>query len=440
MSIKDNFDNLPYPVVIIIGGGFGGLRLARKLAGKKYKVFLFDKNNYHNFQPLMYQVATGGLGSDAIAYPFRKVIGPLHNVAFRMAQVESINAVKNTIKTNVGDFKYDYLVIASGSATNYFGNAETEEKTISIKSIPEALDIRSLILQEFEKAMLLKTDDEKRKVLNFVIVGGGPTGVELAGAMAEIKTTVMPSDYRELDPELMNIHLLNSGERILESMSEHASDGALKFLQQMGVEVLLDTRMVSYNGHEIKLLNGNSIFADTVFWAAGVKGQIIKGTSDESINKSRYKVNEFNMLHGYNNIFAIGDVAEMICNDFPKGHPMVAPVAMQQADGLVKNLLLLEQNKSMVAFTYNDKGSMATVGRHKAVVDLKFYKFKGFFAWYIWMFLHLALLIGFRNRFIVLMNWIWSYFSYERAIRLIIRPYRANRKGVKIENLKIREF
>jgi NADH:ubiquinone reductase (H+-translocating) len=440
MSVKDNFEKLPYPIVIVIGGGFGGLKLARKLSGKKYKVFLFDKNNYHNFQPLMYQVATGGLGSDAIAYPFRKVIGPLPNVAYRMAQVENIIPEKNLVKTNVGDFNYDYLVIATGSVTNYFGNAETEEKTISIKSIPEALDIRSLILQEFEKAMLLKTDAEKRKALNFVIVGGGPTGVELAGAMAEIKTTVMPSDYRELDPSLMNIHLLNSGERVLESMSEYASEGALKFLQKLGVEVLLNTRMVSYNGNEIKLQNGDSMLAETVFWAAGVKGQIVRGTSEESINKSRYKVNEHNLLLGYNNIFAIGDVAEMITKEFPKGHPMVAPVAMQQAENLAKNLTNLSMQKAMLPFEYQDKGSMATIGRHKAVVDLKFYKFKGFFAWYIWMFLHLALLIGFRNRFIVLMNWIWSYFSYERAIRLIIRPYRANRKGVKIENLKIREF
>ena len=440
MSVKENFDQLNYPVIVIIGGGFGGLRLARKLSGKKYKVFLFDKNNYHNFQPLMYQVATGGLGSDAIAYPFRKVIGPLPNVAYRMAQVENIHPEKNSIKTNVGEFSYNYLVLATGSATNYFGNAETEEKTISIKSIPEALDIRSLILQEFEKAMLLKSDNDKRKALNFVIVGGGPTGVELAGAMAEIKTTVMPSDYRELDPALMNIHLLNAGERVLETMSEHASAGALKFLKELGVEVLLNTRMVSYNGNEIKLQNGDSMFAETVFWAAGVKGQVIRGTSEDSINKSRYIVNENNLIHGYNNIFAIGDVAEMTSVDFPRGHPMVAPVAMQQADRLAKNFVNISDKKPLLPFNYIDKGSMATVGRHKAVVDLKYYKFKGFFAWYIWMFLHLALLIGFRNRFIVLMNWIWSYFSYERAIRLIIRPYKSNRKGVKIENLKIREF
>lgn len=413
-----------YPMVVIIGGGFAGLNLAKKLAYKRFRVYVLDRNNYHTFQPLLYQVATGGLGSDAIAYPLRKIIGKLPNVAFRMANVTKIEPDKNKVITDVGDFNYDYLVIASGSNTNYFGNKTLEVQSLPLKSVPEALNIRSYILQEFEKALVNKDLSQKKRALNFVIVGGGPTGVELAGAMAEIRKNVIPKDYRELDAEHMTINLIEAGPRILAAMSEKSSKEAQEFLENLGVNILLNTAVTSYENDELSLSTGNKMETDTVIWSAGVKGQIINGFNEESLFKSRYLVNDFNQITGLNNVFAIGDVACIKSAEYPNGHPMVAPVAIQQADHLSKNLSKISANKSMIPFKYFDKGSMATIGRNKAVVDLPFLHFKGWFAWYVWMFVHLMMLVGFRNRFMVFMNWAWNYITYERAIRLIIRPYK----------------
>lgn len=418
------FNELPYPTVVIIGGGFAGLRLAKQLNKSKYKVFLLDKHNYHTFQPLLYQVATGGLGSDAIAYPYRKMIGPMPNVAFRMAEVQQVDAQNNTVITNVGNFSYDYLVIATGATTNFFGNQSIEHWSMPLKSIPESLDIRSDLLQEFEKAMAAPTIADKQRILNFVIVGAGPTGVELAGAMAEIKTNVLPYDYTELDPNLMSIHLIEAGPRVLAAMSQNASDAAAKFLRNMGVHVLVNTAVQEYDGQVLKLSNGTTMNTETVIWSAGVKGKLIDGLDAGAVERGRYKVDTFNKVNGYDNVFAIGDVAAMYTEEYPKGHPMVAPVAMQQAANLAANLNSLSKNKTFTPFKYYDKGSMATIGRNKAVVDLPFIKFKGWFAWYVWMLVHLLMLVGYRNRFVVLLNWVWSYFSYQRAIRLIIRPYK----------------
>jgi NADH dehydrogenase len=423
-----SFDSLPYPSVVIIGGGFAGLRLAKHLNRKPFKVYLLDKHNYHTFQPLLYQVATGGLGSDSIAYPFRKMIGPMRNVVFRMADVERIDEANNEVITDAGNFKYDYLVIATGAVTNFFGNDSIQHWSMPIKSIPQSLDIRSDLLQEFEQAMAAKTIADKQRILNFVIVGAGPTGVELAGSMAEIKKTVLPSDYPQLDPNLMTIHLVEAGPRVLASMSEQASKAAAKFLQNMGVSVLVNTAVEEYDGHTMKLSNGSTMSTETVIWSAGVKGNIVEGASKAETIRSRYKVNRYSQIEGYENIFAIGDVAYMETEKFPKGHPQVAQAAMQQASMLAKNLKNLSADKPLKPFEYNDKGSMATIGRHKAVVDLPYYKFKGWFAWYVWMFIHLIMLVGFRNRFVVFVNWMWSYFTYQRAIRLIIRPYKKEPK------------
>lgn len=419
-----SFDNLSYPTVVIVGGGFAGLRLAKKLNKQKFKVYLLDKNNYHTFQPLLYQVATGGLGSDAIAYPFRKMIGPMKNIVFRMASVEKVDETKKEVITDVGSFKYDYLVLATGAVTNFFNNSSIEYWGMPLKSIPQSLDIRSDLLQEFEKAMSAPTTADKQRVLNFVIVGAGPTGVELAGAMAEIKKTVVPNDYREIDPGLMTIHLIEAGPRVLPAMSNNASESAAKFLQNMGVNVLVNTAVEEYDGKVLKLSNGSTMSTETVIWSAGVKGNIVEGATKAETVKSRYKVNRYNQIEGYDNIFAIGDVAYMETENFPKGHPQVAQAAMQQATVLAKNLKSIADKKELTPFEYNDKGSMATIGRHKAVVDLPFFKFKGWFAWYVWMFIHLIMLVGFRNRFVVFVNWMWSYFTYQRAIRLIIRPYK----------------
>ncbi|HYG16078.1 MAG TPA: NAD(P)/FAD-dependent oxidoreductase [Bacteroidia bacterium] len=419
-----SFNQLPYPTVVIIGGGFAGLRLAKKLNKKKFRVFLLDKNNYHTFQPLLYQVATGGLGSDSIAYPFRKVIGPMPNVAYRMANVERIDTESQEVIADTGTFKYDYLVLATGAATNFFGKASIEHWSMPIKSIPDSLDIRSDLLQEFEKAMAATNTVDKQRILNFVIVGAGPTGVELAGAMAEIKTNVLPYDYTEIDPNLMTIHLIEAGPRVLSAMSPYASKAAGRFLQNMGVNVLLNTAVEEYDGYKLKLSNGTVMNTETVIWSAGVKGKTVDGLKSESEVRSRYLVDEHNRVQGYDNIFAIGDIALMKTKDFPNGHPQMAPVAIQQGTLLGKNFENIARKRALKPFKYQDKGSMATIGRHKAVVDLPFMKFKGWFAWYVWMLVHLLMLIGFRNRFVVFFNWIWNYFSYQRAIRLIIRPYK----------------
>ncbi len=423
----DKFNDPTAPLVVIIGGGFAGLELAKKLSHKRFRVYLLDKHNYHTFQPLLYQVATGGLGSDAIAYPLRKVIGPMPNIAFRMAKVDRVDTEKKEVITDVGHFPYDYLVIATGSDTNFFGNQRLEQLSMPLKSIPEALNIRSYILQEFEKALVEQSITEKQRNLKFVIVGGGPTGVELAGAMAEIKRNVIKSDYRELDKELMNIHLVEAGPRLLSAMTPKSSESALEFLRKMGVDVRLNTAVKSYDGLELELENGEKMKTDTVIWSAGVKGNYLNGLDETTrVRGNRIQVDEYNKVKGEEFIFAIGDVASMSTENFPNGHPMVAPVAMQQAQLLGENLVKMQKGKAMKPFRYTDKGSMATIGRNKAVVDLPWFRFKGWFAWYVWMFVHLIMLVGFRNRLMVFVNWAWNYFSYERAIRLIIRPFKRN--------------
>ncbi len=424
--MSEKFSTLSYPTVLIVGGGFAGLELAKKLNHRNFKVYLLDKHNYHTFQPLLYQVATGGLGSDAIAYPLRKVIGPMPNVAFRMAEVQRVLPEEKKVETSVGDFDYDYLVLATGSTTNFFGNESLEKLTMPIKSIPQALDIRSYLLQEFEKALVAQSLDQKKEAMNFVIVGGGPTGVELAGAMAEIRKNVIPSDYSELEADMMKIHLIEAGPRLLSAMSDKSSEEARHFLEEMGVEVQLNTLVTGYDGRELTLKDQESLLAETVIWSAGVKGDMPDGLQPDLIVRgNRIRVNAFNQVEEHPGIFAIGDIASMTSDKaFPNGHPMVAPVAMQQAHHLAENLFRMESGKKPKPFTYRDKGSMATIGRNKAVVDLPFVHFRGWFAWVVWMFIHLLMLVGFRNRLMVFVNWSWNYFSYERAIRLIIRPYK----------------
>jgi len=422
--MSEKFQDHHYPKIVIVGGGFAGLELAKKLSHKPVNAYLIDKHNYHTFQPLLYQVATGGLGSDSIAYPLRKVIGPMPNVAYRMAEVLSINSKNKCVETSVGDFEYDILVLATGSTTNYFGNKELEALTMPIKSISQALDIRSYFLQEFEKAFTEQSISSKEETLNFVIVGAGPTGVELAGAMAEIRKNVMPHDYRELDPKQMRIHLVEAGNRVLASMSEKSSAAAQKFLEEMGIDIHLNTMVTGYDGRELHLKGHASLHAETVIWSAGVMGDMPSGLpEDKIIRGNRIRVNEFAEVEGEEGIYAIGDIAAMVSEQYPHGHPMVASVAVQQGPWLAKNILRKLMQKEAIPFVYKDKGSMATIGRNRAVVDLPFMHIKGWFAWYIWMFVHLLLLVSFRNRLIVFVNWAWNYISYERAIRLIIRPY-----------------
>ncbi len=419
-----NIPDINLKRIVIIGGGFGGLRLAKKLATKDYQVVLLDKHNYHTFQPLLYQVATAGLEPDSIAHAIRQIFAKKENFFFRIADVEKIDLPSQTIFSDIGSLHYDYLVVATGSDTNYYGNKNIQENAMPMKTVPEALDLRSLILQNLEDALLTNDLDERYRLMNYVIVGGGPTGVELAGAMGELKKHVLPHDYPDLDIRRMNVHLIQGADRLLPSMSRNASEKALEYLEELGVQVWFDMMVKDYDGQVITT-DKRPFEATTLIWAAGVKGALIPGIEGEDlIVGGRYVVNEFNQMKGFDNIFAIGDVALMMSDEKPYGDPMLAQVAIQQGKLLAKNLDNLKQGKELTPFHYKDKGSMATIGRDKAVVDLPNWKFAGWFAWFVWMFVHLVSLVGFRNKVIALMNWVIQYFQYNKSVRLIIRPYK----------------
>ncbi|WP_417444869.1 NAD(P)/FAD-dependent oxidoreductase [Joostella sp.] len=435
-----NIPQTSYPRVVIIGGGFGGIALAKKLAKQEMQVVLLDKHNYHTFQPLLYQVSTGGLEPDSIAYPIRKILSKYPNFYFRLAMVKGVDSEKNTLDTDIGPLKYDYLVLATGSTTNFFGNKEIEANSMIMKTVPEALNLRSLILENFEEALLTDSMDRQDALMNFVIVGAGPTGVELAGALAEIKRGILPKDYPDLDTRRAQINIVQSGDKLLKGMSEKASEKAEDYLEELGVNVWKNTRVTSYDGDLVTTNTDLTFHTATLIWAAGVKGETIKGVDgkDSITFSNRIKVNDYNQVEGFKNIFAIGDIACMVSDDFPAGHPMVAQVAIQQGTHLGVNLVaFLEDEKVMKPFVYKDKGTMATVGRNKAVVDMPKFKFQGVFAWFVWMFVHLFFLIGFRNRVVVFINWVYNYIRFDREARLIIRPYKKEKtKVVKMNAVK----
>ena len=414
------------PRIVIIGGGFAGIALAKQLRNKNVQVVLLDKHNYHTFQPLLYQVATGGLEAGSIAYPIRKVIQEYQDFYFRLTAVKEIDTVNQKVISEIGDLNYDYLVIATGSKTNYFGNKEIERNAMAMKTIPQSLNIRSLILENFEQAVLTTDMSEKNNLINFVLVGGGPTGVELAGALAEMKKAILQKDYPDLDINKMQINLIQSGDRILNTMSEKSSQAAQDFLEKLGVKIWKNVRVTNYDGRTITTNTDLTFETATVIWTAGVQGATISGLDGKSLidKVERIRVNAFNQVIGYDNIFAIGDIASMETPNYPQGHPMVAQPALQQGKLLGKNLINLIQKKSLQAFEYNDLGSMATIGRNKAVVDLPKYHFAGIFAWFVWMFVHLFSLIGFKNKAVVFLNWVYNYIRFDREGRLIIRPYK----------------
>ncbi len=413
------------PRIVIIGGGFGGVSLAHKLNGKDVQVVLLDKNNYHTFQPLLYQVSTGGLEPDSIAYPIRKVLKNFTNFYFRLAKVDEVDPENKIVKTNIGNLNYDYLVIATGSKTNFFGNAEIEEHAMTMKTIPQSLNLRSLILENFEQALLTDELHERDALMNFVIVGGGPTGVELAGALAEIKKGILPKDYPDLDTRKAQINLVQSGDKILAGMSAKASLKAEEFLEKLGVQIWKNTRVTGYDGKTVTTKTDLTFETATLVWAAGVKGAVVKGMDAKELIASggRLRVNAYNQIEAYPDIFAIGDIACIEHEDTPRGHPMMAQPAIQQGKNLGENLVRLLDGKPLKPFVYKDKGSMATIGRNKAVADTKNFKFQGVFAWFVWMFVHLFFLIGFRNRVVVFVNWVYNYIRFDREARLIIRPY-----------------
>ncbi|MEM0998791.1 MAG: NAD(P)/FAD-dependent oxidoreductase [Bacteroidota bacterium] len=422
--MKVNVPDLNVPRVVIIGGGFGGIRLAGALKNAPVQVVMFDKQNYHCFQPLLYQVATGGLEPDSIAFPIRKMFKRQRNFFFRMAEVKDVRRDKKTICTSIGEISYDYLVLATGSKTNFFDMEGLEVLSHGMKNIPEALDLRSLILNNFEKAVLTSDLDQRNALMNFVIVGAGPTGVETAGALAELKRFILPADYPELDLRRMEIHLVEASGEVLPGMSPDSTQSAHKALEKLGVNLWMNTRVEGYDGAKVTTNTQKTLTSRTVIWAAGVKGVNLPGLEEFEAWGGRVKVDQFNRIAGQDNLFAIGDVALMQEEKYPDGHPMVAPVAIQQADILARNIKSLIYNRKLKPFAYRDKGTMATIGRNKAVVDVRRFHFKGWFAWIMWMVVHLFSLAGFRNRIVVFVNWFWSYVTYDRGSRLIMDSFK----------------
>lgn len=415
--------------IIIIGGGFAGLKLARSLNNKAgIDVTLIDKFNFHQFQPLFYQVATAGLDASNISFPLRKVFQKSKNIRVRLAEVKQIVAEENTVITSIGNFKYDYLVIATGADTNFFGNTALQQNAFPMKSTVEALQIRYRLLQNIEDTLTLTDKKEIEKLLSVVVVGGGPTGVEVSGALAEMKKYVLPKDYPEIDFSLMKIYLLEGTNRTLVSMSEKSSKHSFEYLEKLGVEVKLNSLLQAYDGNTVQLKDGTEIYSKTVIWAAGIKGNVPDGINKDLIVRgNRIKVDRQNKILQQKNIYALGDVAYMETPKYPNGHPQVANVAINQAVVLAKNFINIQAgNQNLLEFEYHDKGSMATVGRNLAVVDFPKPKlhFKGWFAWYIWMGLHLFLLVGVKNRVQVFVNWMYNYFTYDQNLRLIFKEFK----------------
>lgn len=415
--------NTTQPRIVIVGGGFGGVELAKALNKAAAQIVLIDKINYHTFQPLLYQVATSGLDSSSIVAPFRKFLGKQKNFYFRLAEVKQVLPEKNMLDTSIGAIHYDYLVIATGASTNYYGMADIEKYAVPMKSLNDAILLRNHILENFEAALQSEDKAQLNSFMDFVVVGGGPTGVEVAGALSELRSHVFPQDYKELDLFQMDIHLIEASPRLLNGMSEKAGKNALAYLKSMGVNVQLSTGVKSYDGEIVTLSTGETIRTKTLVWGAGVKGSPLNGLKTETIVRgNRIKVDEYNKAVGYENIFAVGDVACMMTEATPTGHPMVAQPAMQQGVNLAYNLKkILRKETNLRPFKYFDMGGMATIGRNKAVADIFGFEFGGFLAWVVWLFVHLMSLVGFKNRFFVFFNWLSSYFSYDKSNRLIIK-------------------
>ncbi|MFZ1379893.1 MAG: NAD(P)/FAD-dependent oxidoreductase [Saprospiraceae bacterium] len=422
MTQRINLPEIGLPRIVIIGAGFGGLRMAMKLKGKGYQIVLIDRNNYHQFQPLYYQVAMAGLEPSSICFPIRRIFQNRKDVFFRVCEVESIDSQNKKLNTNLGVVNFDYLVIATGAKNNYFGNANFEKYSLPLKSVSEALFLRNRILEDFEASLLEVEPKERQRFLDIVIVGGGPTGVEIAGALAELKKHVLPKDYPELNLNEMDIHLVQSRARILDAMSDKSSLTALDNLANMGVKVHLNSRVLDITDNEVTLSSGDKIFTKKVIWAAGIAAATMPGLTDESYHKNgRLIVDEFLRLKTSESIFAIGDVAFV---EGINGHPQVAPVAMQQADYLANFFikLLKKDTAHKKGFTYLDKGALATIGRNKAVAERGKLFLKGFAAWVMWLGVHIYFLIGVKNKIVVMFNWVWAYLFFDQGLRLLIKP------------------
>ncbi|RZJ69916.1 NAD(P)/FAD-dependent oxidoreductase [Flavobacterium sp.] len=406
--------------IAIIGAGFAGLTLAQRLKKSDYDIWIFDKHNYHQFQPLMYQVATARLEPSSISFPLRKVFQKCKNVHVRKAVVENVDVAAKKLQTSIGDYSYDYLVIANGCETNYFGNKELAKHAYPMKSVPEAIQLRNRILQTFEDSITAKPE-QIDALLTFVVVGGGPTGVELAGALAEMKKNILPKDYPDQDFSKLTVYLLEGLPNLLNAMSDESHKYSRKYLEDLGVKVRTETLLDSYDGVTVTLKSGETIASENVIWAAGISGSKLDGIPEEAYTRgNRLVVNRQNELANLKDVYAIGDIAYMETNKFPKGHPQLAAVANEQADVLAKNFVRLSKGVMLKPFEYHDKGSMATIGKRKAVVDLPQFSFQGRLAWFTWMFVHLMLILSIKNRLLIFVNWAFSYFTNDSTLRVLM--------------------
>ena len=412
--------------VLVVGGGLGGLKLVSSLRDTDFQVVLVDKNNYNQFPPLIYQVASAGLEPSNISFPFRRLFQGWKNFFFRMAEVQHIDTEKKAIKTSIGTIHYDDLVLAAGATTNFFGNKNIEASALPMKSVSESMRLRNTILQNLERAETEDNEARKQALMNIAIVGGGPSGVEIAGVLAEMKQTILPRDYPDLDTSCMHIYLINATPRLLGAMSERSSREAEKALKELGVEVMTNCMVTDYVDKELVLKDGQRISAETVIWVSGIKANNIDGIPTESIGHAgRILVDRFNRVKGLKDVYAIGDQCIVEGDEaYPYGHPQLAQVAIQQAKTLAKNLIRQEKGETEQPFSYHNLGTMATIGRKKAVVEIGKLKFGGFFAWLLWLIVHLRSILGVKNKTIVFLNWMWSYMNYKQSLRLILKAKR----------------
>ena len=409
--------------VVIVGCGFAGLTLAKKLRNKDYQVVVLDKHNYHQFPPLFYQVASAGLEESSILFPLRKIFQHYKNFHLRKVEVRSVNTENNTLITSSGEIGYDYLVFAHGATNAYFGSAQMQKYSRGMKTIAEVLDLRNSLLMNFENALTAQSDEEREMLMTIVIIGGGPSGVEIAGALAEMNKYVLSKDYPEFKEIRAKIYLVEALDRVLSAMSEQSSDKARVFLEKLGVHVLTNTKASGCDEKKVFLDSGKSIETGMIIWTAGIAGNSMGGLRPDCFTRTgRLIVDRNSRISGYSNVFAIGDISLQTEEKYPKGHPQVAQVAIQQAELLAENLVRLKNNKPMKEFKYRDLGTMATVGRHLAVVELPYVRFQGIFGWFVWMFIHLMSIIGVKNKLQIFINWAWKYFTYDQSTRIILRP------------------
>lgn len=410
--------------VVIVGGGLGGLRLAEDLYGSGMQVVLIDKNNFHQFPPLIYQIASAGIDPSSISFPFRQIFRKRKDFYFRMAEARMVDTEKKILQTSIGKIDYDYLVLAAGATTNFFGNKNIEEWAIPMKTVPEAMGLRNALLSNFERALTCATEEERQELLNVVIVGGGATGVEIAGALSEMKRYVIPYDYPDMDSSLMHIYLIEAGDRLLAGLSQESSQKAYDFLKSMGVDIQFGKMVTDYRDHKVIMKDGTEIPTRTFLWVSGIRANAMPGIDESHLGRGfRFKVDEFNRIPGVEDVFVIGDQCLQTSDSaYPNGHPQVAQVAIQQAKNLAKNLKRIDKgadSSQLIPFRYKNLGSMATIGRNKAVVEIGKFRSQGFFAWVLWLVVHLRSILGVKNKVMVLLNWLWKYVSYNDSIRMI---------------------